>query len=69
MFGTYKRWSTLALVVTDVVLINIAFVLSYHVRYELQWIRAVAEAYYVPFEAYVPVSFILTVILLIVFKV
>lgn len=69
MFGTYKRWSTLALVVTDVVLINIAFVLSYYVRYELQWIRAVAEAYYVPFEAYVPVSFILTVILLIVFKV
>ena len=68
MFGTYKRWSTLALVVTDVVLINVAFVLSYHMRYELQWIRAVAEAYYVPFEEYVPVALLLTVILLAVFK-
>lgn len=69
MFGTYRRWSTLFLVLADVVLINVAFVLSYHMRYELQWIRAVAEAYYVPFEAYVPVSILLTGILLIVFKV
>ena len=68
MFGTYRRWSTLALVVTDVILINIAFVLSHYLRYELQWIRAVAEAYYVPFRAYVPVSIILTLILLIVFR-
>jgi exopolysaccharide biosynthesis polyprenyl glycosylphosphotransferase len=69
VFGTYKRWSTIALVVSDVVLINVAFVLSYYVRYELQWIRAVAEAYYVPFNAYIPVSFILTAILLVVLKV
>ena len=68
MFGTYKRWSTLALVVSDVVLINVAFVLSHYIRYELQWIRAVAEAYYVPFRSYVPVSIILTLILLAVFK-
>lgn len=68
MFGTYKRWSTIALVVTDVILINVAFVLSYYIRYELQWIRAVAEAYYVPFGAYIPVSFLVTVILLVVFK-
>ena len=68
MFGTYKRWSTLALVVTDIVLINIAFVIAYYIRYELQWIRAVAEAYYVPFREYIPVGLILTVILLIVFR-
>jgi exopolysaccharide biosynthesis polyprenyl glycosylphosphotransferase len=68
VFGTYKRWSTIALVVTDVILINVAFVLSYYIRYELQWIRAVAEAYYVPFGAYIPVSFLVTVILLVVFK-
>ena len=68
MFGTYKRWSTIALVITDVILINVAFVLSYYIRYELQWIRAVAEAYYVPFRAYIPVSFLVTVILLMVFK-
>jgi exopolysaccharide biosynthesis polyprenyl glycosylphosphotransferase len=56
------------LVLADVILINVAFVLSYYMRYELQWIRAVAEAYYVPFGAYVPVSILLTVILLIVLK-
>lgn len=67
MFGTYKRWSTLALVVTDIILINVAFVLSYYMRYELQWIRAVAEAYYVPIRAYIPVALLVTVILLIVF--
>jgi len=69
MFGTYRRWSTLTLLVTDITLINIAFVLSYYIRYELQWIRAVAEAYYVPFREYVPVALVLTVILLIVFKI
>jgi exopolysaccharide biosynthesis polyprenyl glycosylphosphotransferase len=68
VFGTYRRWSNIVLVLTDILLINIAFALSYYVRYELQWIRAVAEAYYVPFSDYVPVSFALTVILLIVFK-
>jgi exopolysaccharide biosynthesis polyprenyl glycosylphosphotransferase len=68
MFGTYKRWSALALVLTDIVLINIAFAISYYIRYELQWIRTVAEAYYVPFREYIPVSLVLTVILLIVFK-
>lgn len=69
MFGTYRRWSTTVLVITDVALINIAFALSYYIRYELQWIRAVEEAFNVPFRAYIPVSFVLTAILLIVFKV
>jgi len=55
------------LVVTDIVLINVAFVLSYYMRYELQWIRAVAEAYYVPLGAYIPVALMVTVILLIAF--
>ncbi len=68
MFGRYKRWSTLALAVTDIIFINIAFVMAYYIRYELQWIRAVAEAYYVPFREYIPVALILTIILLIVFK-
>lgn len=68
MFGTYKRWSTLALGVTDIILINIAFVISHYIRYELQWVRAVAEAYYVPFREYIPIALVLTVILLIVFK-
>jgi len=68
VFGTYRRWSTIVLVISDIVLINIAFALSYYVRYQLQWIRAVAEAFYVPFSAYVPVSLALTAILLLVFK-
>lgn len=68
MFGIYRRWSTLVLVLTDIIMINVAFVLSYYMRYELQWIRAVAEAYYVPFRAYIPVAMLLTAILLVVFK-
>jgi exopolysaccharide biosynthesis polyprenyl glycosylphosphotransferase len=69
MFDRYRRWSTLLLALADITLINVAFGIAYYMRYELQWIRAVAEAYYVPFRAYVPVSLLLTVILLIVFKV
>jgi exopolysaccharide biosynthesis polyprenyl glycosylphosphotransferase len=68
VFGTYKRWSNLILVLSDVILINVSFVLSHYLRYELQWVRAVAEAYYVPFTSYIPVSILLTVILLAVFK-
>ncbi len=68
MFGTYKRWSAVGLVLTDTILINIAFVVAHYVRYELQWIRAVAEAYYVPLREYIPVALILTAILLVVFK-
>ena len=68
MFGSYKRWSTLALAAADTLLINTAFAIAYYMRYKLQWVRAVAEAYYVPFQEYIPVSLLLTVILLIVFK-
>jgi len=52
----------------DVPLINLAFALAYLVRYELQWFKAVEEAYYISYDAYLPLMVGLTVILLVMFK-
>lgn len=40
--------------ILDVVIVFISFVLAYHVRYELQIIRPVGEAFRAPFEPYLP---------------
>ncbi len=48
----------------DAVFINFAFALAYWARYELEWIKPVAEAHYVPFRFYLPFSLILTAILM-----
>ena len=52
---------------TDALLINIAFGLAYYVRYELQWIRTVEPANYVPYTAFLPFILLLTGLLLVVF--
>jgi hypothetical protein len=44
----------------DVVLINLAFVVAFWVRYELQWFRAVDPAYDAPFRTYIPLAALLT---------
>ncbi|MDW8101512.1 MAG: undecaprenyl-phosphate glucose phosphotransferase [Anaerolineae bacterium] len=48
----------------DMLSVNLAFALAYWVRYELEWIKPVAEAHYVPYHFYLPFSWILTVILM-----
>lgn len=66
----YKRtwkWLQIALLLVDAFLINVAFFLAYWFRYEKQWFREVEEAYYTPFQAYVPTCLLLTAILLVVF--
>lgn len=68
MKRNFSRTLSLTLVLTDIVLINLAFALAYWIRYELQWIRAVDEANYVPYREYLPISLLLTVILLIAYK-
>ncbi len=68
MFERYRRLFSLGLVLADIVLINVAFALSYWVRYELQWFRAVDEANYVPYRQYLPIGLILTVVLMITYK-
>ncbi|MFQ6014990.1 MAG: undecaprenyl-phosphate glucose phosphotransferase [Anaerolineae bacterium] len=68
MFERYRRWLTVALMGVDIVLINVAFALAYWVRYELEWIRPLHEFNYIPFQWYLPVALVLTVILLIVYQ-
>ncbi len=68
MFKKYGRLLALGQALADAVLINVAFAISYWVRYELQWIRAVDEANYVTYRAYVPMSLMLTAILLIAYR-
>ncbi len=69
VYKSYAPWFTWGLVLLDTLLINIAFILAYHARYEWQWIRPVGEANYVPLREYIPVSLALTLILLVVYKV
>ena len=68
MFRRYKRLFLIAVVLSDAILINVAFALAYWVRYDLQWLRAVDEANYVPYSEYVPFSLLLTAILIIAYK-
>ncbi len=50
--------------VVDAALINVAFVLAYHVRYNLQFLRAVDPANNVPYSAFLPFWALLTTLLL-----
>ena len=68
MFKRDRGWISLVMIFVDIFLINLAFAISYWVRYELEWIRAVDEANQVPYSEYLPVSLVLTVLLLVVFK-
>jgi FlaA1/EpsC-like NDP-sugar epimerase len=64
-----RRWVLIAgLVISDAVLINIAFAIAYWIRYELQWLRAVDPAYVVPFSVYIPFALILTVVLIVTYR-
>ncbi len=69
MSTRYHRLLSWITALVDILLINLAFGLAYGIRYELQWFKAVEDAYYVSYEAYLPVVVLLTIILLIAFKV
>jgi exopolysaccharide biosynthesis polyprenyl glycosylphosphotransferase len=64
-----RLWTTpLTWVLSDALLINIAFGLAYFIRYELQWLRAVDPANEVPYTAFLPFIFLLTVLLLTIYR-
>jgi len=63
----YPWLAALALLMADVLLINVAFALAYYTRYELHLIREMAAENYIPFNAYPLQELSLTAILLIVF--
>jgi exopolysaccharide biosynthesis polyprenyl glycosylphosphotransferase len=63
----YRRLVTLATILTDILLINVAFVLAYWLRYELQWIRSVEFENYVPYQVFLPMAVLFTGILILTF--
>lgn len=54
--------------VIDIVLINIAFVLAYWVRYDLQLFRAVDPAFAVTYDVYLPFVALFTLLLILVYR-
>jgi exopolysaccharide biosynthesis polyprenyl glycosylphosphotransferase len=68
MFERYRRLLSVAVAIIDVLLINLAFVVSYWLRYDRQWFAGVDEAYLVPYKSFVPVSLALTLLLLGIYK-
>ena len=68
MFERYRRVLSIATAVTDVLLINLALALAYWLRYNLQWFATVDTAYRVSYQAFVPISIGLTVLLLVIYK-
>ena len=65
---TYHRLLSWLTMLIDVPLINLAFALAYVLRYELQWFKTIDEAYYISYDAYIPITVGLTIISLIVFR-
>ena len=63
-----RRWR-LALVASDAVLILVGFALAYWLRYDTGLIQPVDEFYFVEFSAYYGAAALLTVILLIAYKI
>ena len=62
-----SAWKYL-LVLNDVLLILVAFVAAYYIRYELQWFRSVDPAYQVDIWTYAPFALALVIILPISFR-
>ena len=58
-----------AVAISDVLLINVAFLLAYYLRYRLQLFRQVDPAFDNPPEVFVPFQIVLTALLLIAFKI
>ena len=55
-------------IVIDIILINVAFVLAYWVRYDLQLFRAVDPAYDVSYWVYLPFALLFTLLLILVYR-
>ena len=53
----------------DALLINVAFVLSYIVRYQLELPYPVDERFYAPFTPYIPFAALLTGLSLLMFRI
>jgi exopolysaccharide biosynthesis polyprenyl glycosylphosphotransferase len=68
VFDRYRRYLSIAVAITDVLLINLAFIIAYWLRYSLQLFAAVDAANFVPYRAFIPISLALTALLLGIYK-
>jgi exopolysaccharide biosynthesis polyprenyl glycosylphosphotransferase len=68
VFERYRRLMSLAITVTDVLLINLAFALAYWLRYDRQWFATVDAANFVPYKSFIPISLALTALLLGIYR-
>lgn len=58
-------WNGWQIVLSDAILIWVSFIISYLLRYEVQFLRGVTELYDAPFPPYIPYAFIYMVWILI----
>lgn len=65
---TSQKVATGVWILIDIFLINIAFIVAYWVRYDLQLFRAVDPAFDVPYAVYLPFVAIFTLLLILVFR-
>ena len=67
---TIARWlgTGLAIALTDMILVNVAFGLAYWMRYRAQWPAALNPEHYQPYRVWFPVGLILTGILLLAYQ-
>jgi exopolysaccharide biosynthesis polyprenyl glycosylphosphotransferase len=63
------RWLTWVLLASDIALINLALYVSYTIRYDWQWFFSVDPVYSNPFSVYIPFAVVLTLLLVIIFRV
>ena len=68
MTPALRRRFACVLMITDILLINAAFGVAYYLRYELQWLREVDPSTYRSFDAYLPFAVVLTLLLLLVYR-
>lgn len=57
-----RRWLPWVTLVTDILLINVAFLIAYWLRYDLQLFRAVDPANNVPYRVYLPMVALLNLV-------
>ncbi len=57
-----RRWLPWVTLVTDIILINVAFPIAYWLRYDLQLFRSVDPANNVPYRVYLPMVALLTLV-------
>jgi exopolysaccharide biosynthesis polyprenyl glycosylphosphotransferase len=65
----YPRWLIPAVILSDAVLINAAFLLAYAVRYRLQLFRPVEPEFDNPIDVYFPFMLVLTILLIAAYKI